>query len=812
MQATDAFTSAGAAAPDEFYDAYSIDVEAEGRWSRARRRFFQHRLAAISFFILLGLGIVAFFAERIAPNTYQEISLDALGSGPTWSHPFGTDQIGRDYFSRSLYGLRTEVEIAILIGFFGTVIGTLVGALAGYFGSVLDNLVMRLADLLLMLPPLITLIVGAAYLHTNTLTEVSLLLAAVLWMPIARIVRSITLSLREREYVEAARAMGASDFRIIVRHILPNAIGAVAVAASVMTAGAVILETTLSYLGPGLPLTYYQGRTQSAMPSLGDVMAAANSEGGLKWWGIFFPGLVVVLLVAPIYFVGDGIRDALDPAPRRYMKPRRRRRRTWLTRQLSKASDALPRPRLPHIPLPAIRLPRFSTRYTLVLEALGILVVTAAVAAGIYSWKVNPVESLWAAEGINVQNVSRAVGAQTEASISVAQGTGAMLGASNDTLLRTIRVYTSTDAGATWTSTAGPPLGADACARGEPSTAIDGRGRQYVAFIVNGFCTQDDPSPYLVAASRAAPGASWTVRRVAAPPFADSWDDKPALAAGERTVYAVWSRLQRWTHETMVVSSTRDGGRTWSKPHAIPGLSYPRLVSAVFASGALFVTGIDQRFGVWLARSSNEGRTFRVVRVARLPGNPAERCAIAGTHPTPFSPARCLGPNPSVAATAERVFVTYGIGGPGEPQSVRVGTFDRNLRKLSNGVPAAGPDAGDRFWPASAVDATNARLWVCFYDTTGDPSREQAWYSCTASWDGTRWTKPVRAAADSANAEVLWEDARLYQYGDVIGYGGYTGVAATSGSAQPVWIDTRDRGGNKQEIFTGRLDDPGYNY
>lgn len=811
MQATNAFTSAGAAAPEEFYDAYGIDVEAEGRWSRARRRFFEHRLAVVSLVVLLVVCFGGLFAAQLAPQTYQEVNLSALNSGPTWAHPFGTDQIGRDYFSRVLFGLHTEVQIALLIGLFGTIIGTLFGAAAGYYGSVLDNLVMRVVDVLLIMPPLIVVLVAAANLHTDTLFKVSLLLACLLWMPIARVVRGVTLTLREQEYVDAARAVGASDARIIRRHILPNAVGPIAVAASIMIASAVVIEVTLSYLGFTLPVHYYAGRADTTLPSLGDVLAAASGEGFFNWWGTVFPGLAVILLVAPIYFVGDGIRDALDPMPRRYVK-RRRRRSSRIARQISKAVDALPLPTVPRIPLPLIRLPRLaSRRYMLLLEALAVVAISAGIAGGIYVWKVNPVDSVWAAAGIGVQNVSRAPGAQTEISIASGGSSGVVLAASNDSLLRTIRVYSSADAGRSWTTTAGPALGADACARGEPAVAIDGRGRQYVAFIVNGACTDQDPSPYLVAASRASPAAPWSVRRVAAPPFADSWDDKPALAAAGGKAYLVWSRLERWTRETIVVSSTADGGRTWTKPHPVQSrLSYPRLVSATAIGSKLYVTGIDAKLGVWLAASQNGGETFRLVRVASLSNNPAASCAIASGHPTPFSANRCLGPNPSVAATPARVFVTYGIGNVGEPQSVQVAVFNPQLKRIVQVEPAASPEDGDRFWPASAVDPTTGRAWVCFYDTTGDPSRKKAWYACTVSWDGTSWSTPLRAASDSASVEVLWEDARIYKFGDEIGYGGNTAVAAVSGSAQPLWVDTRDLEGKKQEIFTARLDDPGY--
>jgi hypothetical protein len=136
---------------------------------------------------------------------------------------------------------------------------------------------------------------------------------------------------------------------------------------------------------------------------------------------------------------------------------------------------------------------------------------------------------------------------------------------------------------------------------------------------------------------------------------------------------------------------------------------------------------------------------------------------------------------------------------------VHVAVLDRSLHRLrERPVPAAGPKA-DRFWPASSFDATTGKLWTCFYDTSGDASRSHAWYSCTSSRDGERWTKPVRAARESSSPEVLWEDARVYAFGDLVGFGGSTGVAAAHGTVHPLWIDTSDLAGRKQEVFGATL-------
>jgi ABC-type dipeptide/oligopeptide/nickel transport system permease subunit len=307
--------SVGAAAPEEFYDAYTFDVESRSVWARARTRFLEHRLAVASLIVLIVLSAVGLLAGHVAPYGYLEINPAALSQAPSWAHPFGTDQNGRDYLSRVLYGIGTETRVALLVALFGTMLGTAIGAAAGYFGGILDELLMRVTDLILTVPALVTVLVAAAYLHTTTTFKVSVLLACLLWTQMARVLRGICLSLREREYVEAARAMGASDLRIILRHILPNVIGSVVAATTILAANAIVLETTLAYLGFGIPVS--SPNSPKPQASLGNVVSDANVEGLFHWWGLFFPGLILVVMIVSIYFVGDGLRDALDPTERR---------------------------------------------------------------------------------------------------------------------------------------------------------------------------------------------------------------------------------------------------------------------------------------------------------------------------------------------------------------------------------------------------------------------------------------------------------------------------------------------------------------
>ena len=811
-----------ASAAGEPLEGYEFAVEPRSKWQRGRDKFLRNRPAALSLFVLLGLFTVGFLSRHVAPYGYLAVNVNALSEGPSWAHPFGTDQVGRDYFSAVLIGLGTEAKIALIVGFVGSLIGLTVGAMAGYVGGVVDNVVMRTTDILLSLPGFIMVLVARSYLHASTPLQVSFVLAAVFWTGVARVVRATCLSLREQEYVEAARAVGAGNGRIILKHVLPNAIGPMAVAASLMTGAAVIAETTLAFLGFGLFRFTEQGRA----PSIGDVLANAQNEGLFHWWGIVFPGLTVIVLVSAIVFVGDGIRDALDPTDRRYVGPPRGRRRRLVPRAVSRRVAAIPRPHLPDVgvrlprPRVSLELPlldrlaarltgrRRSGRRRLALEALVVLLLSALTAGAVFVFGIHHTTSRWRTAGSDVQNVSLARGAQTEVAVAAAPGDPRVLfAASNDSLLRTIRVLSSADGGRTWTSGPGPALG-EPCARGEPAVTVAPGGREYVAFIVNRFCLQEEAWPHLVVASRAGPGAAWLVHPMTRL-RANSFDAKPAIAAaGDGRVYVAWSHLLRPTYATIVVSSTRDGGRTWSWPTVVsPRLVRPQHTTMTIGPhGVVYVAGIDARFGVWAARSVDGGHRFALRRVARLPGNPAATCAAAGRFPTAQEANHCVGPNPTVAATARRVYVTFSPVKANGARGVSVATLDADLNPLWQARPGPREQVqGDQFWPAAAVDGRTGRLWVCYYDTTGDPSRHRAWFSCTASSDGRSWPRPVRVARAAADPSSLWEDARIFGFGDKIGYGGYTGLAVAGGFAHPLWIDTTDPAGRLQEVFGARL-------
>jgi ABC-type dipeptide/oligopeptide/nickel transport system permease subunit len=291
------------------YEA-GIELEARSHWAYARKRFVRHRLAMGSLVVLIAILTAGFMAEQVAPYAFDDIDLDNLAAAPTTTdkHYFGTDQLGRDYFSRVLFGIRTSARVAFIVAFLSTVIGVVVGAIAGYFGGWLDNVLMRVTDLFLTLPGLAVLLVASAYLGQGSPYRVAVILALLFWTVLARIVRGTFLSLREKEYVEAAKAAGGSDFRIMLRHILPNSLGPIIVNATLTVAAAILIEAALSFLGFGI---------QPPTPALGKLISDGQSEMLSAWWLVTFPGLTIVVIVLCVNFIGDGLRDALDPTQRR---------------------------------------------------------------------------------------------------------------------------------------------------------------------------------------------------------------------------------------------------------------------------------------------------------------------------------------------------------------------------------------------------------------------------------------------------------------------------------------------------------------
>jgi peptide/nickel transport system permease protein len=283
-----------------------------GQWSMFWRRFRRHRLAVVSAVILIVIVLTAALAPVLAPYdpnaTNRELARFGEPAAPSLSHPMGSDQLGRDQFSRIIYGARVSLVVGFLATGVAVLFGTIVGAVAGYAGKWVDMLIMRLADVLLAFPPLLFLMATLASVKA-TVVSIGLVIAVISWMNVARLVRGEFLVLRQREYTEAARAVGASAPSIIFRELLPNALGPIIVAASLSIPGAILTESTLSFLGFGIqpPTASWGNMLQGAFGEMRDFGA---------WWMGFFPGFMIALTVLSFNFLGDGLRDALDPRTR----------------------------------------------------------------------------------------------------------------------------------------------------------------------------------------------------------------------------------------------------------------------------------------------------------------------------------------------------------------------------------------------------------------------------------------------------------------------------------------------------------------
>jgi peptide/nickel transport system permease protein len=281
---------------------------ARSQWRLFARRFFRHRLAVASLVVLGVLVVACFGANWIAPYDKNQQDLLLGPVPPSAKHWFGTDELGRDQLTEILFAGQISLKIGFAVALIATVAGTAAGALAGYVGRWVDQVLSRLTDLFLVVPAIAILAI-AIKKFGNSDTTIVLVLAGLGWMYIARVVRGLVLSIKEKEFVEAARASGASAARIVVRHILPNAIGPILVNATLSIAAAIVTESTLSFLGFGVqPPTTSWGRMLSD---------TRGTVGTAKAYLIYFPGLALLLTVLAVNFIGDGLRDAFDPESRR---------------------------------------------------------------------------------------------------------------------------------------------------------------------------------------------------------------------------------------------------------------------------------------------------------------------------------------------------------------------------------------------------------------------------------------------------------------------------------------------------------------
>lgn len=278
-------------------------------------KYKQHKLAVAGVAILLIIGLACIIGPEISPYNIKNSSLQTTYQAPSWAHPFGTDDLGRDQLTRLLYGGRISLSIGLISMLITIIIGVTIGSISGYFGGWIDNILMRITDIMLTIPRLFLLIITADIMRkadvpslqkTGGVLTIIIVISLMSWMSIARLVRGAFLSLREKEFVEAAKTLGLTNLRIIIRHILPNAIGPVIVSTTLGLAGIIITESGLSYLGFGV---------QPPTPTWGNMLRNAQNEmlRGHLWLAIF-PGLLIFIVVLSINYVGDGLRDALDPS------------------------------------------------------------------------------------------------------------------------------------------------------------------------------------------------------------------------------------------------------------------------------------------------------------------------------------------------------------------------------------------------------------------------------------------------------------------------------------------------------------------
>ncbi|MEW6115408.1 MAG: oligopeptide ABC transporter permease [Nitrospirota bacterium] len=267
------------------------------------KRFKKNSLAVAGLVIILVLASIALLAPIIAPYTPTAINVYNVLSPPSASHLFGTDELGRDVLSRMIWGSRASLKVGFIAVGIAISIGTMLGALAGYYGGKIDALLMRFVDIMLAFPTFFLILAVIAVVEPS-ISTIMIVIGLTGWMDVSRLVRAEFLTLKERDFVLAARAIGAGDFRIMVRHIIPNALSPVFVAATFGIAGAILTESGLSFLGLGV---------QPPEPSWGNILTAGKDNITVAWWLSLFPGLAILVTVLSYNLVGEGLRDALDP-------------------------------------------------------------------------------------------------------------------------------------------------------------------------------------------------------------------------------------------------------------------------------------------------------------------------------------------------------------------------------------------------------------------------------------------------------------------------------------------------------------------
>lgn len=267
------------------------------------KRFRKNPLSVVGLAVIVILASIALAAPLLSPYDPRAIDVYNVLSPPTLSHPLGTDELGRDVLSRMMWGSRVSLKVGLIAVGIALLIGTIFGALSGYYGGRIDALLMRFVDIMLAFPTFFLILAVIAIVEPS-ISTIMIVIGLTGWMDVSRLVRAEFLTLKEREFVSAARAIGAGDFRLIFRHIIPNALSPVFVAATFGIAGAILTESGLSFLGLGV---------QPPEPSWGNILTSGKDNITVAWWLSLFPGIAILVTVLSYNLVGEGLRDALDP-------------------------------------------------------------------------------------------------------------------------------------------------------------------------------------------------------------------------------------------------------------------------------------------------------------------------------------------------------------------------------------------------------------------------------------------------------------------------------------------------------------------
>jgi len=267
------------------------------------KRFRKNKLGMAGLVMVALMFFISFLAPILSPYAPDHINTDAVLLPPSWDHPFGTDTLGRDVLSRMIFGARVSLKVGFVAVGIATIIGVILGAIAGYYSGWTDTIIMRLVDIMLCFPSFFLILAVIAFLEPS-IWNIMIVIGFTSWMGVARLIRAEFLSLRERDFVTAARATGAGDRRIIFSHILPNAIAPALVSATLGVASAILVESALSFLGLGV---------QPPDPSWGNILTEGKDNIEIAWWLSLYPGLAILFTVLAYNLLGEGIQSALNP-------------------------------------------------------------------------------------------------------------------------------------------------------------------------------------------------------------------------------------------------------------------------------------------------------------------------------------------------------------------------------------------------------------------------------------------------------------------------------------------------------------------